>query len=844
MSKKKGSMKPDLRGFGLSDDDLRSLGYTVGETSPSTARDPEVPPISQESGASPPVPRSGRRIRAAVWGFMLICAGAGLPHWYLASAAPADLPDTEFSSARAARHLRAIADAPRVTGSPQSNRVRDFLVAELRAIGLEAETQSVTTVGRGEEPGHLLAARVDNVVARLTGSGDDSGEGSTVAVIAPYDGPSTSSAAGRAVGAAAALELAHVLVSREALRGDVLFVFTEGDALGGLGSSAFLDQHAWGAEVTSVVSLEGMGLAGGAHVLGIGDIGLATSQSSLTEMDGPAWGGATSAMAAAGPSIVGSRTWSGRRGVRVTVLGEVSTAGQAFDVTDRVHHGALQEVGTAAVAVVVGLLAAPGSGEEAGPRTRAWIPLAGAFSAPMVVAWSLAGVITLSLLLLLVLAARAGDRRGPLLGVAFAIGLFAISGWIARGVLLGLSAYHPEMGAVAGGVYRDAPHLVGLVALVFAVGVLGYGVLRRWVRLDELILGGLVAPVAFAIWLTLQAPEGGLSVLLPVAFATMAAVLVRTVGRKRPNQWWVTAGAVALTGLALLFSIPLLTAASSMWTLAGATRFAEVAALVFVLCLPAVDRVIRPRPWSGLAFLGMVAAVGLVTPTLLRSSNHPHPSTLVYLADEAEQSALESMIPDSDLGTAQSARRVLGKWLTVPGPGEGWARTWAVDPPAAGEPPGWLLLPRSGSHVVIGSGPTVEMESPRVEVSESLVANGRRFVGLDVRSGLGGEMVALRMEGEPRSIVAIDDVEVPDHAGATSVEIWGTQPGEGVRVTLSLPVEADSFRVTVLEHHHRPQEVLGVQYFERGDSVAPDPTTGTDRVIQRTVLNVGVGSGG
>ena len=57
---------------------------------------------------------------------------------------PASAPPTEFSSERALEHVRVIAREPHPMGSPANAAVRDYLVEELSALGVEPEVQKTT----------------------------------------------------------------------------------------------------------------------------------------------------------------------------------------------------------------------------------------------------------------------------------------------------------------------------------------------------------------------------------------------------------------------------------------------------------------------------------------------------------------------------------------------------------------------------------------------------------------------------------------------------------------------------------------------------------------------------
>src|SRR5687767_14448616 len=67
---------------------------------------------------------------------------------WLPSPAPAaaDAAPGAFSAARALIHIRAIAQVPHPTGSPEQEQVRDYLLRQLNSLGLETQIQSTSTV--------------------------------------------------------------------------------------------------------------------------------------------------------------------------------------------------------------------------------------------------------------------------------------------------------------------------------------------------------------------------------------------------------------------------------------------------------------------------------------------------------------------------------------------------------------------------------------------------------------------------------------------------------------------------------------------------------------------------
>jgi hypothetical protein len=134
-----------------------------------------------------------------------------------------DAPNTVFSAVRARAELSVIAARPHPVGSEANEFVRDHLVLRAREAGLSVEVQR--------------AGEAQNVIVRLPGTGS-TGE---VLVTAHYDAAPLAPGAGDAgVAVAALLESMRTLASGPMLRNDVVFLFSDGEEAGWLGSNAFV----------------------------------------------------------------------------------------------------------------------------------------------------------------------------------------------------------------------------------------------------------------------------------------------------------------------------------------------------------------------------------------------------------------------------------------------------------------------------------------------------------------------------------------------------------------------------------------------------------------------------
>ncbi|HNB70565.1 MAG TPA: M20/M25/M40 family metallo-hydrolase [Acidobacteriota bacterium] len=206
--------------------------------------------------SAPTSPRT--HFRTWVLAFFLPLAIAALSIYHITTppaVLPATAPPTEFSAERAMTHLWAIAQRPHPSGSIEHQKVREYLVARLKELGLQTEVQKTTAlVDRWE-----TAGTVHNILARFPGTNPTK----AVMLAAHYDSvPTGPGASDDGAGVAGILEAIRALKSAGPLRNDVIVLFTDSEELGLLGASAFVDEHPWAKDVGVVFNFEARGNRG------------------------------------------------------------------------------------------------------------------------------------------------------------------------------------------------------------------------------------------------------------------------------------------------------------------------------------------------------------------------------------------------------------------------------------------------------------------------------------------------------------------------------------------------------------------------------------------------------
>ena len=192
-------------------------------------------------------------LAALIAGFVLFDLHNATP-----AAVPATAPASEFSAERAMVDVRAMATVPHAVGTPANDKVRDYLVARMGAMGLSPQVQRGAGFGAGGS--QVYGGTVDNVIGVLPGR-DRSAP--ALALMAHYDSAVGSpGAADDAAGVASALEMVRAIQTQGQPLRDVVVLITDGEEAGLLGARVFFDAHPLAAHIGYVINMETRGGGG------------------------------------------------------------------------------------------------------------------------------------------------------------------------------------------------------------------------------------------------------------------------------------------------------------------------------------------------------------------------------------------------------------------------------------------------------------------------------------------------------------------------------------------------------------------------------------------------------
>lgn len=180
------------------------------------------------------------------------------PHYKGDEAAPA----TEFSVDRALQPLSEISKKPHYLGSEGHEEVREFLITELRKLGLDPHIQERFSLN----PESKTLNKPINIIGRIKGSE----EGKALLLLSHYDSALVPSFGASDAGSGLVTILESVrayLASREQPKNDIIILFSDAEEIGLDGAKLFVNEHPWAKNVGLVLNFEARGSSGPSNMI-------------------------------------------------------------------------------------------------------------------------------------------------------------------------------------------------------------------------------------------------------------------------------------------------------------------------------------------------------------------------------------------------------------------------------------------------------------------------------------------------------------------------------------------------------------------------------------------------
>ena len=167
----------------------------------------------------------------------------------------------DFSIENALDHLRIISKKPHYTGSEYHSVVRDYILNELKNMGLETEIQNQVVTRFC-----CVGTNTSNIIGTIKGSSN----GKSLVLLTHYDSRYHASfgASDAGSGVVTILEGVRSFLSKNTIPiNDIHLVFTDAEEIGLLGAQAFVKNHSLVDNIGLVLNFEARGSGGPSYML-------------------------------------------------------------------------------------------------------------------------------------------------------------------------------------------------------------------------------------------------------------------------------------------------------------------------------------------------------------------------------------------------------------------------------------------------------------------------------------------------------------------------------------------------------------------------------------------------
>ena len=717
-----------------------------------------------------------RRAAGTVAGLLVLCALIVRRADEPPAPVPASAPATAFSAERAFAHVREIAQRPHPAGSADNARVRDYVVRQLHAMGLEPQIQEATGIGTR----YPVAGHIRNILARIPGRTPG---GQAVVLMAHYDGVAGGPAAGDdAAGTAAVLETVRALRAGQPLAHDVMIVITDGEEAGLLGAAAFVREHPWAKDVGVTLNFEARGTSGRSYMFetGAGNLDVARMLRHAGDVS------ATSLSVTVYRSLPNDTDLSemallGKPALNFAFADGVERYHTAHDDVFYLDQGSLQHHGSQMLTLARAFGDGPLPRPVTGDAVFFDMPFLGLIVYPET--WVLPIAITGLLLALAAVVQLARDGTGWVRDVTLGAVGTIVSTCAAAGAALGVGSLivrtHDTMGWGGAPAFRGVyTAVLALIALTIALGF--WALVRRWATLAGAHVGALVVWAILTLVVSLKLPGVSFMFAWPLIAGLLATHRMSSTPRgtagtasREPPIWsagsdvllWIATAVAAAIVVSTVYAISsiLLGAVG-----AGAIAAGALVSLLAWLLAPQMEA-LGGRRWSaaGVALVTALFLTAIGMATVRSSPAHPTPSIIAYVLD------------------ADST----GAWLTVRGPS---SRTIAAGRPAA-TPPAWLRrLTGMGPSAVYLSASAVPTPPPTASVLSDSTSGSERHLVINVVAPAPTENIEMRAPSTSVLRASIDGQPIDTTRYRRGIVsgwflAYSAPPPAGIKLGLTVP---------------------------------------------------------
>ena len=649
---------------------------------------------------------------------------AGLKHAIPPAPLSPSVSPAIFSSAQAMSTVRHIAQKPHPIGTSENAKVRNYLVDELKALGLVPHIQTALGIHQSNQEGRV--GIVHNVLVRIPGRVS----GKALLLMAHYDSTHTGpGAADDGASVAAILETLRALKTLPALQNDLICLFTDGEEAGLLGAEAFIAEHPWAKHIGFVLNFEYRGNRGPI-------IMFETSPGNGKLIKGFAEAVAhplgNSLMYEVYKRLPNDTDMSvfkraGIPGMNFAAIEGHTSYHTQLDRPELLQEGSLQHQGEILLAL------AQHFGNRSLDDLRS--PDSVYFDAPGLglvnypVSWVLPLCVVLMLLFTIVL--LLGLKSGALRAARIALGAFAfliivpVIAGSCQLLWLGIRRLHPEYDTLLqGDTYNSHWYLLAFVMLVIGLFAFMQSEMQRWLRPLELASGAMACWLILLIAASIGLPGTSFLFFWPLAplLLTFGILFWYRFQNTSSLLYWGLMLLGAAPGILLL--APFIKALFIGLTPQQIGVVMAVLALLLGLLAPLIDMLTQRLALPKIALASAIFFLAIASFTSGFDTKHPRPNNLFYAIDGSTGKAL---------------------WLSSDKDLDEWTRTFFPGNPERRPIP--ELFGEKSGYYWAAAAPKFVLPVPTIEVLTDSTAANIRKITIQVRSLRQAPKLSLSLEG-------------------------------------------------------------------------------------------------
>jgi len=753
--------------------------------------------------SNPVTPRTSFWLGLVTFLFVVFLLVIGVQQLTLTKSTHVSTSPADFSSARAMKHLEAIARSPHPIGSASHAEVRDYILANLTELGVSPTVQKVPVVSQRPNS-DIVAGTVENIVAKLGGTNNQQ----AILLVSHYDSvPNSFGANDDGFGVSVMLETLRAIKTRGQLRNDVIFLFSDGEEVGLLGAKAFMDEHPWARNVGLVLNFEARGNSGPVVLFETSPNNQDLIYEFAKAVPRPVANSLSSEIYRRLPNSTDLTIFkaAGLPGLNFAYIKGLNHYHSYMDSVREVDETSIQHGGSYALALTNHFGNLASIAQRKG--NAVYFDLLGRAFFSYSERW----VLPLFLVLTALIAATAiigfKRRRLTIGGVGFGFIAFAgtvVTAWLAGAGLWRLlqSIYGERTQVLQNNSFHSEFYLVSFVALTLALASTLYLLLFKRVSSSNLTMGALLGLFILSIPVHWFVPGASYLFVWSLVFSTIA-LATTFISRNQDASIKQTIVFLVCAIPGVLLFVPVIYLVYTAVTLAAAGILMAMVALLLATLVPHLRLMATSRTWL-VPTLSVVASAAFFTAGIL---------TPVYRQDQPKPNNIFYAL-NADSGKAM--------WASGDQRPDEWTSQFLSRQPEKGSMAEYINLRYNG--FLKAAAPEISVPAPQIAlVSETKTDNGRT-IKVRITSPRQAPAISLAADSGAEIVSAeIAGKSIPNAGGESWALNYFALPQDGVEI--SLHTKSGAVKIKAVDQSYELPVFPDRSFAARPNFMIPKPFT-------------------